>query len=315
MKFLIWQTAFLGDVVLSTPLIRTVKENFPNASILFVGRPFIKDLLKGYKITLLPFSKGLIESFSIVNRIKICNIAIVPHRSLRTALIIGFSGIERRIGFDRSELPVVFTDKIPHKWELHEVERNLQLLSPLNVEKYLKDPLLFLEEEETERVLRKFNLRSGTYVVANPFSNFPLKEWYIEGWNQLIKAIGKSYEIVITGLPSDKFKAEKLKGNFKNLVGKTSLRELMGIIKGARLVISNDSSPVHIANALGVPAITVYTATSPEYGFYPLIGDFVRNPADCSPCSPNPKKCLRGTLECLRSVTPELVLKSVEKFL
>ena len=311
MKILIWQTAYLGDVILTTPLIRTIRENFPNSQIGFVGRPFIKELLKGYDIELIPFGKSLKESFSIVKKIKGYDVAVSPHRSMRTALILFFSGIKRRIGFNKSELPFLYTDLVEHRWELHEVDRNLSLLKPLGVKKFVRETKLFADAES----IKKFGLREKDYVVISPFSNFPLKEWSLENWNELIKRLDA--RIVITGTKNDIKKAEGLikTGKVINLVGKTSLRELMGVIKGARLVVANDSSPVHIANALGVPAITVYTATSSKYGFYPLIGAYLDNPAPCSPCSPNPKKCKTGTKECLRLPAPEDVLSLIKNFL
>jgi heptosyltransferase-2 len=121
----------------------------------------------------------------------------------------------------------------------------------------------------------------------------------------------------VVGLPSDREKVERLrnKASFIDLVGRTSLRELMGVIAGSKAVVSNDSSPVHIANALGVPAFTVYTSTSPEYGFYPLKGGYIKNPAPCSPCSPNPKRCKTGSGECLSLPSPDSVLESLKDIL
>ncbi len=316
MKFLIWQTAFLGDVVLTTPLIRTLKKNYPEAEIAFVGRPFIRDLFKNWDINIIPFSKGFKESFSILKEIKGYDVAIVPHRSLRTALIMMFSRISIRVGFDRSEFPYAFTHRVKHRWELHEVDRNLELLKPLRIEEVIRETYLPISEDEKKNVLKKFGLREKGYIVLNPFSNFPLKEWYLEGWTELIRDL-KSVKVVVTGLKSDIPKAEKLaeRSDFVNLVGKTSLRELMGVLSGAKLVVSNDSSPVHIANAFGVPAVTIYTATSSRYGFYPLIGKYINNPASCSPCSPNPKRCRIGTHECLRSLRVETVLEVIQNFL
>lgn len=314
MKFLIWQTAFLGDVILTTPVVRTLKKNFPSSEIALVGRPFILELFKGWDIKLIPFSKGLRESFSILKKIKGYDVAIVPHRSLRTALIMLFSGIPERIGFDRSEFRWAYTKIVRHRWELHEVERNLELLKPLGIKEFVKETYLPLPDEERERTLEKFGLRDKDYIVVNPFSNFPLKEWSLENWAELIRRLDN---VVVTGLPSDRKKVEELKKrvNFIDLVGRTSLRELMGVIAGSKIVISNDSSPVHIANALGVPALTIYTATSSEYGFYPLLGRYINNPAPCSPCSPNPKRCRTGTYECSSLPTSDLVFEVLEDLL
>jgi heptosyltransferase-2 len=113
---------------------------------------------------------------------------------------------------------------------------------------------------------------------------------------------------VVVGTGKDMERAKVFDAYAINLVGKTSLRELMAVISRAKLVISCDSSPVHIANALDVPAITIYTSTSPIYGFYPLKGAYLTPELACSPCSPNPKRCKTGTYDCVRAVSVEKVL-------
>ncbi len=311
MKVLIWQTAYLGDVVLTTPLIRTLKRCFPSSQIAFVGRSFIKDLLKGLDVELITFDKGLWESFEIVERIKDYHIAISPHISARSALILFFAGVPVRIGFDRSELRWLYTHTVKHRWGIHEVDRNLELLKSLGIRSFERRPYLYVSEEEKEQVKEKFSLPEA-FVVLSPFSNFRLKEWNLEGWVELSKRL--EIPSVVIGVERDKDKA----GIFEetpsiNLVGKTTLRELMAVISLSKVVISCDSAPVHIANALGIPAISVYTSTSPEYGFYPLIGEYLKPQLHCSPCSPNPKLCKTGTYACLKAVSVDDVLDSLKK--
>jgi len=306
MRILLWQTAYLGDVVLTTPLIKSLKKNFPKAHIAFVGRSFIKELLKGFDIELIPFDKRIKESFEMLEKIKDYHVAISPHISARTALILFFSGIPIRIGFDRSELSWLYTHRIKHRWDMHEVDRNLELLKPLGIKNFERLPALMVEEEEKRKAIEKFNL-PREFVVISPFSNFPLKEWSLENWLELIKRI--NLPVVVVG----KERGEIFKDSpVINLVGKTNLRELMAVISLSKAVISCDSSPVHIANALGVPAISIYTATSPDYGFYPLKGYYLKPDLWCSPCSPNPKRCKTGTQACLNKVRVEDVLEKLE---
>jgi len=306
MRILLWQTAYLGDVVLTPPLIKSLKKNFPKAHIAFVGRSFIKELLKGFDIELIPFDKRIKESFEMLEKIKDYHVAISPHISARTALILFFSGIPIRIGFDRSELSWLYTHRIKHRWDMHEVDRNLELLKPLGIKDFERLPTLMVDEEEKRRVVEKFNL-PREFVVISPFSNFPLKEWSLENWLELIKRI--NLPVVVVG----KERGEIFKDSpVINLVGKTNLRELMSVISISKAVISCDSSPVHMANAFGVPAISIYTATSPDYGFYPLKGYYLKPDLWCSPCSPNPKRCKTGTQACLGKVRVEEVLEKLE---
>lgn len=313
MNILIWQTAYLGDVVLATPLIRTLRKTFPSSRIAFVGRSFIRDLLRGLDVELITFDKGLWESFEIVEKIRDYHVAISPHISARSALILFFAGVPMRVGFDRSELRWLYTHTVRHRWELHEVDRNLELLRPLGIKNFERMPYLSVLEEEKGRVKEKFKLPED-FVVLSPFSNFRLKEWSLEGWVELVKRLG--IPSVVVGTERDRHRAEIFdKTSSLNLVGKTSLRELMAVISLSKGVVSCDSSPVHIANALGIPALSVYTATSPDYGFYPLIGDYVKPELYCSPCSPNPKVCRTGTQACLSMVGVDDVLRGLERLL
>jgi heptosyltransferase-2 len=272
MKVLLWQTAYLGDVVLATSLLRILTKRFQKVG--FVGRPFIKELLKGYDVELIPFNKGFLESFRISKTIRSYDAVLSAHRSMRTAIILYLSRIPLRVGFDKSELAFLYTHTVPHQWGIHEVKRNAQLLKPLGIVPEPEElyPKLFVEEGEVKNVMEKFRLPEE-YVVLSPFSNFSLKEWHINSWLELAKAIGK--KVVVVGTGKDIERAKVFDAYAINLVGKTSLRELMAVISRAKLVISCDSSPVHIANALDVPAITIYTSTSPIYGFYPLKGAYL----------------------------------------
>lgn len=316
MKVLIWQTAYIGDVVLTTPLIRTLQRSLKDATVGFVGRPFILELLKGYNINLIPFDKSLASSFSIVERIKDYTVVLSPHISARSALLLFFSGIPTRIGFHRSELPWLYTDVVEHKWKEHEVDRNLELLKPMGIKdkNFIRETKLFVDDKQVDAVFRKFNLPED-YVVVSPFSNFPLKEWYMEGWVEVIRNLSK--DVVLVGAKGHEEKAEKIsqRASVINLVGRTTLTELMAVLSKAKLVLSCDSSPVHIANAFGVPAISIYTSTSPRYGFYPTIGSYLKPDIPCSPCSPNPKGCKVGRSECLMAVKPADVLRQASKFL
>ncbi|MCX8164971.1 MAG: glycosyltransferase family 9 protein [Aquificaceae bacterium] len=310
MRILLWQTAYLGDVVLTTPLIKSIRKSFPEAHIAFLGRPFIRELLEGFDIELITFNKSLKESLQLIERIRGFHVALCPHVSARSALILFLAGIPIRIGFDRSELSWLYTHRVQHLWSMHEAERNLQLLKPLGAKVWDRMPELLVSREEIEKVKEKFKLPEN-FLVLSPFSNFPLKEWHMGGWLELIDKL--PLPPVVIGTNKDKERARIFAdAGVKNLVGITSLRELISIISLSKAVISCDSAPVHIANAVNVPALSIYTATSPQYGFYPLKGYYITPNLSCSPCSPNPKRCRTGTQACLVNIGVEGVLEKLK---
>ncbi len=296
-------------MVLATSLLQNTLEIFGDYNVGFAGRPFIKDILQGYKINLHPYDKSLKESFDILKAIKGYETVLSLHVSLRSAFILYMSGIKRRIGFDRSEGKFFYTDLVHYQEKgLHEIQRNIKLLELLTSKNIIpKPPKLYVEENMLDFVKRKFDLPSS-FIVISPKSNFFLKTWKQEYFLELAKSIDKP--IVI--LSDTRLAAFDNIKHVKNLSGSTSLKEFIGVVSLSELVIANDSSAVHIANAFGKKAITIYCATSSSYGFYPIFGDYLEPTLGCHPCSINPKSCKTKTLECLSFIKPKDVLEKLK---
>jgi len=159
----------------------------------------------------------------------------------------------------------------------------------------------------------------GSYIVFAPGGKHPSKVWphYIELAKKIIEET--NFNIVLVGDKNDKnyfsFSGEE---RIINMIGKTTLRQLIGIIAESLLTISNDSGPAHIAGALSVPVFVFFGPTVPEFGFRPegkMVKVFERR-LSCRPCSLHgEKKCRRGDLECLRSISPDEVYHEFRKFL
>lgn len=309
MKVLVWQTAYLGDVVLATSLLQNAIDIFGEYNVGFVGRPFIKDVLYGYPIELYPYNKSLKESFNILKAIKGYDAVLSLHVSFRSALMLYLSGIKKRIGFDRSEGKFLYTDLIPYKEKgIHEIERNIKLLELLASKKLNpKPPKLYLGEELKDVVKKKFRL-PHSFIAISPISNFFLKTWKLEHFIELSKSLDKPV-IILSDRRLEAFDNIK---NVLNLSGLTSLKEFLAVVSLSSLVIANDSSAIHIANAFGVKAISIYCATSASYGFYPTNGFYLEPKLYCHPCSINPKSCKTKTYQCLDFVKPEDVLENLK---
>ncbi len=305
MKVLVWQTAYLGDVVLSTSLLEALRKN--NIELFYVGKSSFEFLIKPLVDEYISYDKHLSKSFNLLKKINDLNIDIAfsLHRSLRTALLLKLSNIKEIYGYKESEGAFLYTKTSPFLFGIHEIER-INLLARL----YFKDISLkhtYLEppkEDFLERVKDKFNLPNN-FIAVLPFSNFYLKEWAY--FNDLITLLVKDFKVVILGDKSFDFDKRAL-----NLSAKTDLNEFISILYLSDFVISNDSSGVHIANAFNKKAFSIYTSTSPYYGFYPLIGGSIQpEHLSCSPCSPNPKRCKVGFPICKFSLKSEEVYKFI----
>jgi heptosyltransferase-2 len=316
MGIALWQSAFLGDLVLASNLLVNLFINFPQEEITLVARPFAVELFKGVeRLRVLPLKKTVGGTWEVIKRLRGYRIAFGVQRGLRTSLSLFAAGIPTRVGFKNAELSFLYTHRVDHSWGIHEVERNQQLLRVLNLKVYTDRLFLPINWETLERVQKRFNLR-GDFVAVAPSANFEPKRWHEEYFAEVIKGLLKEgIGVVLIGAKGkDEEVAQRVLNSLenpkgvKNLTGRTTVGELVHLIFLAKAVLSNDSAPVHIAEAVGTPALTVYCATSPYYGFFPRSGLYLYpQNLKCHPCKPNPKSCPTSTMECTRAVKPSEV--------
>lgn len=318
-KIVVWQSAFLGDLVLTSNLLLNLFKNFPNGEIVLVSRPFGVELFKDWEqLRVIPLEKTLKGTYRVIKQIKGFDLGFGVQRGLRTSISLFLAGVKERVGFRNAELSFLYTRKAEHKWGIHEVERNQNLLKEVGLKIFTDELFLPLNKTLLEEVKDKFKLPSE-YVVISPSANFRPKRWSEKYFAEVIKFLQKEgVKVVLTGGKNDIEISERVLKFLENtegvinLTGKTSVRELAGVIKLAKVLLSNDSAPVHIAEAVGTKAVTVYCATSSYYGFYPRRGVFFEpKNIPCHPCKPNPKVCKTGTEECRFAVKPEEVIKKL----
>ncbi len=330
MKIIVWQTAFLGDLILTTPLFASIKKIYPNSHLSVIAKPFGKDVLKNNPDidNLIIFDKKSMSTLNLIKSIKSekYDIAISPHRSHRASYSLFLARIPERIGFDKAGFSFLYTKKVPHRFDgTHEIDRNLRLLSVLpdyTPEKLEKLPKLPLTEEE-EYYYKKFNLKDKEYILIAPGSKWETKRWTPEGYGTLIDMLIETGEnVVLIGSKEDEdftkqvLTYSKRNNKVKNLVGKTNLRETFSIIKHAKLLVSNDSAPVHMAVAYGTPVVDIYGPTITDFGFYPYRkGKVVEiKGLECRPCGLHGhRECPIGTHECMKKISPEMVLNSIQE--
>jgi heptosyltransferase-2 len=315
----------MGDSVLTTPLIKAVKQKNPEASISFCVRPENVELFEGIDIIdeVIPFDKrgeekgiGGILRFAKLLKSKNFDIVFSAHRSFRTTAALALSGIPEKIGFVESSFSMIYTKSIAKDMTLHEIERNLLLyfIHYNEVPQGIIKPFVYTDEKITE----DFKQKHGSKLVGiNPGSVWATKMWPAEYYAQVADWLKENgYTPVIIGAPSDKPAADKIVQSSKydliNICGETSLRELPSIIAAFDMMVTNDSGPLHIAVSTDVPCVAIFGPTVKELGFYPYDENSRIAEVEGLPCRPcglhGHKECPKKHFRCMLEVTPENVI-------
>ena len=318
-RVVVWQSAFLGDLVLTSNLLLNLHLNFPKGEIVLVSQPFGVELFGNIPwLRVIPLEKTLKGTYRVIQLIKGFELGFGVQRGARTSLSLFLAKVKDRVGFHNAEMNFLFTRRVKHRWGIHEVKRNQKLLRAVGLKVHTHDLFLPIEETLLEEIKGKFNLPEE-YVVIAPSANFKPKRWLEENFSEVIDNLLKEgINVVLTGGKNDIEVSKRVLSFLKNpngvidLTGKTTLRELVGVIKLAKVLLSNDSAPVHIAEAVGTKVLTVYCATSSYYGFYPRRGVYLEpKNLQCHPCKPNPKVCKIKTEDCRSAVNPKNVINNL----
>ncbi|TDT70611.1 heptosyltransferase-2 [Hypnocyclicus thermotrophus] len=330
-KILIFHTAFIGDIVLSTPLIKKIKSLYnckidyvttKAGSLILQNNPYLDNIFiydkKGK-------DKGIKGAFNLVKKLRKENydIAFVPHRYLRSSLIVFFSKIPVRIGYKNSEGKIFLNKLIEYRKDLHEVDRLLQLVQGINADILEKKIELFPNknnQKKIDEIFEKNNIKNQKIIVIAPGSKWYTKMWPTEYFNEVIKRLENIENlkvILIGGKDEEKLKLIQTK-NSVNLIGKTSLLDLAEIMKRADIVLTNDSSPIHIASAFEKPYIfAIFGATVKELGFYPYskTSEIIENKGlYCRPCGLHGgNNCPEGHFKCMKQIKPDYVYEKIVK--
>ncbi|MDT8447081.1 MAG: glycosyltransferase family 9 protein [bacterium] len=339
-KILAVRFSSIGDLVLTTPFYREVKALFPDAELhlitsrefaaIFAGNPHIDRLI--------PFDRKAgsaeLDAQAAAIEAEGYDLAFDLHRSLRSRLLL-------RKGLGKSGVKVHHVDKRSFK-------RNL-LLSPLKINlfkeaspqrlEYLKllaryaggRPLngataLFpgpQERAEVETILAELKAEGKPLVALGPSASFALKCWPKESFLALGLALDQmGVQVVLLGGAADqepRWISEQSGGRLVDLAGRLSFLGSAELLRWARLAVSNDSTVVHFAEAMGTPVVAIFGPTATEFGFAPFLPQsrVMERELSCRPCSRNGKgRCInKEQLACLKGISVEQVLAAVRPLL
>jgi lipopolysaccharide heptosyltransferase II len=316
---LVLQTAFLGDVVLTTPLLETLAARHgpvdvvttPAAAPLVETHPAVRHVIRYDKKGRDGGPRGLLRLARTL-RAERYDWAYLPHRSLRTALVAWLARVPRRVGFEDG-WPLFYTDVRPRPKTGHEIDRLLALAGGAMTR--AKPTLATTGEDRaaTEAFLEAHGVETP-FVALAPGSIWGSKRWPYYG--ELAQRLAGRVGIVVVGGPEDAGLADEIAGAV-NACGKLTLRQSVEAIRRAALLVTNDSAPLHFAQAVGTPTVAIFGSTVPAFGFGP------RGPRDqvagidglpCRPCSAHgPASCPLGHHRCMRALTVDHVLAAIEE--
>ena len=320
MTSLVIQTAFLGDVVLTTPLLAALAERHGPVDV--VTTPGAAPLLETHPAVrrVIPYDKrgrerGLAGFVGLARRLAAerYEVAYLPHRSLRTALLARLARVPRRVGF-ADGWPLLYTEARLRPRDGHEIDR---LLGLAGAPSGAFPPRLYPTAED-ERIVAAFLEREGLggrdFAALAPGSIWGSKRWPY--YKELAQRLSERVAVVAVGGPEDTAIGTEIAGA-ANACGTLTLRQSAALIGRARVLVTNDSAPLHLASALGTPIVAVFGPTIPEFGFAPVAeGDVTLGVADlaCRPCSDHgPPACPLGHHRCMKELRVETVLAAIEE--
>jgi len=334
-RILVVNVNWLGDVIFSTPFIRTLKKNYSDSFIASLVVPRCYEILEDniYLDKIIIYDEkglhsGIKGKLKLISEIRSYNFDIVYllHRSMTRTIMCALSGIKERVGYPTKKRFFLLTHKIPYlPKNAHRVKKLLYIAEQMGMATDDYDFDFFIPEyvqRELDNILieKKVKLEKK-FIVINPGANWELKRWPVNKFSELAKRIVEDLgmQVIITGAEKDiplankvKKKAEK---HLYNLCGYTNLKQLTALLKRSSMVISNDSGPLHISRAVKTPVIGLYGPTSPRItgpignGKYRVI---VGRANDCQvPCYNN--KCKDN--RCMDTIKVEEVLQVCDEFM
>lgn len=307
-RFLVIQTAFIGDVILATALLEKLNQSYPNSEIdilvrkgneaLFLGHPFLHECLIWDKKN---NKYGHLLSLVKEIRKRKYDAVINCQRFAASGLLTALSGAKIKSGFDKNPFSYTYTHKTTHIIGdgRHETDRNQSLISFLTDEHTAK-PKLYISENTTN---------TEEYVCMAPASVWFTKQLPVHQWIKLTNLISKNYTIKLIGAKGDYalcetiINASERKINIENLSGTLSLLESAALMKNAKMNYVNDSAPLHLTSAVNAPVTVFFCSTVPEFGFGPLSDNQriiqVKEKLDCRPCGLHGfNACPKGHFKC-----------------
>ncbi|WP_300666874.1 glycosyltransferase family 9 protein [Fluviicola sp.] len=312
-RFLVIQTAFLGDVILATPVVSELKRLYPDAQVDVLVRKGNEAILKNHPAIHEVFSfnkkegkwkemRRLIRTFRSNRYDEVINL----QRFGSSGIITFLSGGKRKVGFDKNPFSFCYDIKIKHEIGngKHEVERNLECIAHHGAQKLVR-PSVYPSDADREKI--------AVYTHKPFYTLAPASVWFTKQlpeakWVELANNLKRKGAIYLVGGPADADLCKRIIEAAdlpleNNLAGKLNLLESCALFEKATRCFVNDSGPLHMATAVNAPVTAFFCATVPRFGFGPLSDDSeireTKEELTCRPCGLHGGKvCPEGHFKC-----------------
>ncbi|MES2306957.1 MAG: glycosyltransferase family 9 protein [Gemmatimonadota bacterium] len=323
-RTLVIQTAFLGDVILTTPLLTALAAEFgpvdvvttPGAAALLESHPAVRKVVQHDKHR---SERGIRGVLRLARRLRAEGYAraYLPHRSWRSGLAAQLAGIPERIGFDSAPAHWTYTRTVHRDPNLHEVPRLLALAGAPD-EFAVSLGISYADDAAAAAWLDLAGVPKEFVALA------PGSIWGTKRWGKFPELAAELDIFVVTvGGPEDRALGDTVVAAARsggiNAAGALPLRVSAALLGRARALVSNDSAPMHMAQAVGTPVVALFGPTIPAFGFAPRgPDDVVLEVIDlnCRPCSSHgPKVCPLGHHHCMTRLDVLRVLEALQPLL
>ena len=321
---LVIQTSFLGDTVLTTPLLAQLANRGP---VDVVTTPASAALLANHPAvrTVIPYDKrgadrGVRGVLRLARRLRRTgyDLALLAQGSWRSAALALLARIPERVGFNTSAGRALYTKRVPYRDDLHHAARLLMLARPNGREPTPDELRPSLAPGPAERaavdaLLEHNGVLGGERLVAlAPGSVWGTKRWPY--YPELAQLLAPHARVVVLGSREDAVLAGAITAAEPTAIDATGALSLLAsaeLIRRCGVVVTNDSAPLHLASAMGTPTVAIFGPTVPDFGFGPLAPRASVVGEDTLPCRPcdrhGPQECPLGHHRCMRGLTPALV--------
>lgn len=339
-SILITAPSWVGDAVMATPAFRCIRENFPEAKISLLLRPFVKGVLEGA-----PWFDDWIEFdqkekhkqpgkyLALIRKLRKerFDLGIILPNSLSSALVAWLAGIKHRVGYNRDARSWLLTrgvERFKEKGKFqptYMTDYYLRLCASAGCEIRSRELELFTSRENLERVDKLFSKyrvsRNKPVFLINPGASFgSSKGWTVEGFARTAELLHKELDchVLLATAPEERGIATQIEkaagGKILNLTPEhVTLDLLKALIKKASMLITVDSGPRHIAVAFKKPVVVLMGPTDPRYTHTSQeVGRVIRERVDCAPC--HLKECPKDH-RCMEWIKPEKVVEACKELM